>query len=158
MFLLESVEWFWSAEWWIVAVERVLPHNTHSLAPSPSTAVFWQHLHFIPSTQGYHCLSRNGCSRLRSDTATQSLGLLPNLRSTDCNKVRREDGEKKFENPTKAGSNVIVRWHDYASHSSGWDRQCETAGESRCQVVVLKEEPSSGLLPRALRLERPWLV
>ena len=87
--------------------------GARGLSPGPSSscsAVFWWHLHFTPSKEGYRCLSRNGCSRLRRDTASQSLGLLPSLRSTDCIKVMGEDGEEKFENSAKAGSSVVIRW------------------------------------------------
>lgn len=96
------------------------PGDCSSCSPA---AVFGQLLHFIPSMQGHHCLSRNGCSRLRSDTVAQSLGLLPNLRSTDCSKIRRKAGEEKFENSTKARSSVIIRWKDDAIHRFGWDRE-----------------------------------
>ena len=132
----------------MVVVERVLPNDTHPPALLP--AVFWQHLRFTPSMQRYHGLSRNGCSRPQSDTATESLGLLLNLKKSRLWQSmgwgeEKKTEKRKCENLTKTRRSVLTEWHGDASPSFRWDRQGETTVKSHGQVAVLKEEPSGGL-------------
>lgn len=106
--------------------------------------------------QGYHHLSRNGCSRLRSDLATQSLGLLPNLRSTDCNKVREKDAEE-FENPTKAVLLLgdVIMPHTFWGGTGG----VKPLGRVRSDYGAPgRTQQEAKLLPGALHLEGPCVV
>lgn len=54
----------------------------------------------MSSVQSYHCPSRNGCLRLRSDTVTRSLGSLPDSRKHRLG-CEGEGREEKFERATK---------------------------------------------------------
>lgn len=54
----------------------------------------------MSSVQSYHYPSRNGCLRLRSDTATQSLGSLPDSKKHRLGCEGEGRGEK-FESATK---------------------------------------------------------
>lgn len=62
----------------------------------------------MSSVQSYHCPSRNGCLRLRSDTETRSLGSLPDSRKHRLG-CEGEGREEKFERATK-GRGCFIGW------------------------------------------------